>query len=1671
MKRRKLFSMILSLLLLVGVMSPGAEAVAGRAKAQPEDGLSLMSFASLVYDMQKTYDGELEPDRVVTYEELNGSHSIGSVNAAVGTVDRAALSAFEDEGYTVTEGREGVVLSRPYQTRRLIVKGEVTDDHGAIARVSGYHGLTLLQYATENAARAAEEALETQPGVVYVAPDRVVSTCEAAQTTSHLSWGYGESYVGIDSFLGYLGDLPLHDVTVAVIDTGVLLTHPFLASRVLTDDDYDFANNDDDATDDHYHGTHVAGTVVDGTPDTVKILPVKVLTQSGFGTDSTVFLGIRYAIEQGADVMNLSLGGEGVNPIYEEAINDATAAGVVVCVAAGNNQRDAGSFSPANVASAITVGATDNQNKRASFSNFGDAVDIAAPGVGILSAVPASAADGQDYKQLNGTSMASPHVAAVAACLKSLYPGYTCDAVLRILQAAAKPLSTPRYIGNLLCASNIPATGLTELALGETELEMYPGQTYLLTAASAAAVTFTSSAPGVVSVAADGTLTAHTSGTAVITAAAGGFTDTCEVRVSPVTVTALYPEVDAYLGVRLLIPHRVSHGFTVSYSSDNETVARVGTDGVLEPIALGTATITLKAAEGTPNEATAEVHVTVREIGDWYSPDATDLTITNARELYEFSIVSNYYLESFEGKTITIPEGTPAIDLSGYSWIPIGLALADPGRIFRGSFNANRVPIVGLTTRYEELYHGDGRYYGLFASAYRSEIRGVRLVDADISGMSVISGICALAQETVIDDCRVSGTVECRLNDVGGIAASAYTCTVSNCVNAAHVTGSGVFAGGIAALSVYGSQFINCVNLGDVDSVVSAGLVCLISNWDVDMVTYTAEAADDDGGDGDGEDEPEQEHPLDIDNISAMINCVSYGRARYSMAHTSGYTLYENCWDRTGAYSLRFASQAIQGDAPQKANNPEVTNFDDALLTAEGELLTDKLNAYAFRYNGLKGDVCYLWGVENDMPIPLEGVFESDDFFLWFETEAVGAIVGESLSLPLNMNGNADVTWTSSDPTVATVGPDGVLTALNEGDTVVTAAAGGKTAELTVHVLAAGAWYSKTGSPLRIRTPEELHELARLVNRGIDDFAGRTVLLENDIDISGFSTWEPISASTAPQFFRGVFDGQNHTVSGLTATDYSNANQSVFGLFGVLAGGGVIQNTVLDNVNLSLNSDYEAAALCARLLVGGTVQDCEIAGGTLRQLSRSGSSQKYYAGVVARSDGKVLRCVNRMAIDSKYACAAGVVGGNTGVVNLCVNYGTIEGVWYLAGVCVGNRNEDGVIANCINYGRVAEKPSYVYSSTMVVSLAGVVTSCEGRVYNCLNAGEITAGGSGSVNACASGIAAVNSFHNANTFALYRCVSYGSVSATQTACAIGRFRQATCQDVFWLDTSCSQGIITEGYCQLSSVSSFDTTLTTSSGWTVLEYLNGIYLKNFNKFYSVPDAPALSWTTDENGMPAFGEPCAHPSSETYTVRGATCNNEGRKVQICSVCGARLGPEEIIPIKEHSLYENNRFEPTCVDDGSYDIRCRYCSYYRHVILPATGEHEFETRTVQEPSCTATGLEGDFCKYCDQRFTELRTVPKTAHRYVVTDHNDPTCTTNGWTVRTCETCGDTDMTFTEPLGHADNNGDGYCDRCSADLRGPDRCKLCGEVHTGFFGAIIGFFHRIIYFFQHLFG
>ena len=120
---------------------------------------------------------------------------------------------------------------------------------------------------------------------------------------------------------------------------------------------------------------------MDGTLSNVKILPVKVLSAKNTGTDTDICLGVRYAIDKGVDVINLSLGGYGECVPLDEMIEEATAKGIIVCVAAGNDSVDAIDVHPANAEPAITVGAIDNTFSRATFSNYGEVLDISAPGV------------------------------------------------------------------------------------------------------------------------------------------------------------------------------------------------------------------------------------------------------------------------------------------------------------------------------------------------------------------------------------------------------------------------------------------------------------------------------------------------------------------------------------------------------------------------------------------------------------------------------------------------------------------------------------------------------------------------------------------------------------------------------------------------------------------------------------------------------------------------------------------------------------------------------------------------------------------------------------------------------------------------------------------------------------------------------------------------------------------------------------------------------------------------------------------------------------------------------------------------------------------------------------------------------------------------------------------
>jgi len=214
-----------------------------------------------------------------------------------------------------------------------------------------------------------------------------------------------------------------------VIDTGVRFTHSTFGGRATSG--RDTIDNDDDATDCHGHGTHVAGTVGGteyGVAKGAQIVGVRVLNCAGSGTTAQVVAGIDWVTANAIKpaVANMSLGG-GRDTVLDNATANSIASGITYSVSAGNGNvigvgQPACNYSPARVATAITVGATDITDRRASFSNYGTCVDIFAPGVDITSSWNGS---DTDTETISGTSMSAPHVAGAAAMVLAFKPTYT----------------------------------------------------------------------------------------------------------------------------------------------------------------------------------------------------------------------------------------------------------------------------------------------------------------------------------------------------------------------------------------------------------------------------------------------------------------------------------------------------------------------------------------------------------------------------------------------------------------------------------------------------------------------------------------------------------------------------------------------------------------------------------------------------------------------------------------------------------------------------------------------------------------------------------------------------------------------------------------------------------------------------------------------------------------------------------------------------------------------------------------------------------------------------------------------------------------------------------------------------------------------------------------------
>lgn len=247
-------------------------------------------------------------------------------------------------------------------------------------------------------------------------------------------------------------------ITVAVIDTGVDYEHPDIADRMWTDAagnfGFDFSDDDPDPFDFHGHGSHCAGTVaatidndtgVVGVAPSAKIMALKIFPNA---FDTVCAAAIKYAADNGARVLSNSWGPRfprPSNPVVEDAIDYAVSLGCIVVFAAGNSDQHVVDFSPANHPDVISVAATARSDGRAGFSNFGDSITIAAPGVDILSLKPNTSS----YTLMSGTSMACPHIAGVVALLLELNSSLTLDDIKTVLRDNADHILTDKPIGGL----------------------------------------------------------------------------------------------------------------------------------------------------------------------------------------------------------------------------------------------------------------------------------------------------------------------------------------------------------------------------------------------------------------------------------------------------------------------------------------------------------------------------------------------------------------------------------------------------------------------------------------------------------------------------------------------------------------------------------------------------------------------------------------------------------------------------------------------------------------------------------------------------------------------------------------------------------------------------------------------------------------------------------------------------------------------------------------------------------------------------------------------------------------------------------------------------------------------------------------------------------------------
>ena len=347
-------------------------------------------------------------------------------------------------------------------------RADESDSDGQARALVAAHGGSLRHvyraalkgFAVSGLSDAAVEALSRNPRVAAIERDGIVSVIGSG-TQSNATWGIDRIDQRDRPINGiYEWDGDGSGVTAYILDTGILTSHSQFTGRTAAG--FTAILDGNGTTDCHGHGTHVAGTVggtTHGVAKGVTLIPVRVLGCGGSGSNSGVIAGIDWVTSHhtsGDAVANMSLGGS-ASLALDTAVANAVADGVTFAVAAGNENMDACTRSPARAASAITVASTTSSDAKSSFSNWGSCVDINAPGSSITSAYIGS---NTATATMSGTSMASPHVAGAAAIYLSLHPGSSPATVTSDMRGSASANKLTGLVGttpNLLLHTHFGA--------------------------------------------------------------------------------------------------------------------------------------------------------------------------------------------------------------------------------------------------------------------------------------------------------------------------------------------------------------------------------------------------------------------------------------------------------------------------------------------------------------------------------------------------------------------------------------------------------------------------------------------------------------------------------------------------------------------------------------------------------------------------------------------------------------------------------------------------------------------------------------------------------------------------------------------------------------------------------------------------------------------------------------------------------------------------------------------------------------------------------------------------------------------------------------------------------------------------------------------------------------